>query len=237
MFRKHSLYMFQGALKRHIMHTRHQVMLYSSGPGFKSGKFIEGWNIPALFVAAGTTLGAIYLLNTKSPSSKNVKDVSDFRGTEMIAPAEQASLETPQLVKNATQEVDENAEVLEGIRSSADVSDEGDEGDESLQEVVDEEVNKQESAYDPDTGQINWDCPCLGGMAHGPCGEEFKAAFSCFVYSEVEPKGIDCVEKFKEMQDCFGKHPEHYKDQLKEEEEAESSMEGIYDNQANQKND
>ena len=25
--------------------------------------------------------------------------------------------------------------------------------------------------------EINWDCPCLGGMAHGPCGEEFKAAF------------------------------------------------------------
>lgn len=34
-------------------------------------------------------------------------------------------------------------------------------------------------------------------MAHGPCGEEFKAAFSCFVYSNDEPKGIDCIEKFK----------------------------------------
>lgn len=47
------------------------------------------------------------------------------------------------------------------------------------------------------TGEINWDCPCLGGMAHGPCGEEFKAAFSCFVYSTEEPKGMDCIEKFK----------------------------------------
>jgi intermembrane space import and assembly protein 40 len=35
----------------------------------------------------------------------------------------------------------------------------------------------QQSAYDPETGEINWDCPCLGGMANGPCGEEFKAAF------------------------------------------------------------
>lgn len=34
-------------------------------------------------------------------------------------------------------------------------------------------------------------------MAHGPCGEAFKAAFSCFVYSNEEPKGIDCIEKFK----------------------------------------
>ena len=31
-------------------------------------------------------------------------------------------------------------------------------------------------------GEINWDCPCLGGMPNGPCGEEFKDAFSCFHY-------------------------------------------------------
>lgn len=47
-------------------------------------------------------------------------------------------------------------------------------------------------------------------MADGPCGEQFKAAFSCFVYSEAEPKGMDCVEKFKGMQDCFREHPEIY---------------------------
>lgn len=60
------------------------------------------------------------------------------------------------------------------------------------------------------TGEINWDCPCLGGMAHGPCGMQFREAFSCFVYSEQEPKGIDCVEKFKAMQDCFREHPDVY---------------------------
>ena len=47
-------------------------------------------------------------------------------------------------------------------------------------------------------------------MADGPCGEDFKAAFSCFVYSEAEPKGVDCVEKFKAMQDCFRLHPDVY---------------------------
>ncbi|KAH9944683.1 hypothetical protein B0H21DRAFT_779427 [Amylocystis lapponica] len=67
-------------------------------------------------------------------------------------------------------------------------------------------------AYDPVTGEINWDCPCLGGMAHGPCGLQFREAFSCFVYSEKEPKGIDCVEKFKAMQDCFREHPDVYGD-------------------------
>lgn len=60
-----------------------------------------------------------------------------------------------------------------------------------------EEEAEQQSAFNPETGEINWDCPCLGGMAHGPCGEEFKEAFSCFVYSKEEPKGMECIEKFK----------------------------------------
>lgn len=47
-------------------------------------------------------------------------------------------------------------------------------------------------------------------MAHGPCGEEFKAAFSCFVHSEEEVKGVDCVDKFRGMQECFRKHPDVY---------------------------
>lgn len=50
------------------------------------------------------------------------------------------------------------------------------------------------------SGEINWNCPCLGGMATGPCGVEFREAFSCFHYSEAEPKGSDCYETFKTMQ-------------------------------------
>lgn len=72
------------------------------------------------------------------------------------------------------------------------------------------ETSGGSAAYNPETGEINWDCPCLGGMAHGPCGENFREAFSCFIFSEEEPKGIDCVEKFKAMQDCFREHPEVY---------------------------
>jgi intermembrane space import and assembly protein 40 len=55
----------------------------------------------------------------------------------------------------------------------------------------------QQGAFNEETGEINWDCPCLGGMADGPCGENFKEAFSCFVFSKEEPKGVDCIEKFK----------------------------------------
>ena len=82
-----------------------------------------------------------------------------------------------------------------------------------------EEEASQEGAFNEETGEINWDCPCLGGMAHGPCGEQFKAAFSCFVYSKEEPKGVDCIEHFKTMQNCFREHPEMYGSELEPDEE------------------
>ncbi|XP_073816627.1 mitochondrial intermembrane space import and assembly protein 40-B [Musca autumnalis] len=59
-------------------------------------------------------------------------------------------------------------------------------------------------------GEINWSCPCLGGMATGPCGVQFREAFSCFHYSEADPKGSDCYEAFRTMQDCFTEYPTVY---------------------------
>lgn len=73
-------------------------------------------------------------------------------------------------------------------------------------------------------GDINWNCPCLGGMAVGPCGVEFREAFSCFHYSEAEPKGSDCFEKFVDMQECMKNYPELYDDK-------EDPMSGIEDNE------
>lgn len=78
----------------------------------------------------------------------------------------------------------------------------------------------QQGAFNEETGEINWDCPCLGGMADGPCGEQFKAAFSCFVYSKEEPKGVDCIEHFKNMQNCFREHPDVYGAELEDDEQA-----------------
>ncbi|CZR64795.1 related to rabbit histidine-rich calcium-binding protein [Phialocephala subalpina] len=91
---------------------------------------------------------------------------------------------------------------------------EGEDGMGGLEEEAD-----QQGAFNPETGEINWDCPCLGGMAHGPCGPEFREAFSCFVYSKEEPKGVECIEKFKGMQDCFRQHPEMYGSELEDDEE------------------
>ena len=86
-----------------------------------------------------------------------------------------------------------------------------------------EEADSEE-AFNEETGEINWDCPCLGGMAHGPCGEEFKSAFSCFVYSKDEPKGKDCLDKFKGMQECFKQHPEIYGDLTKDDDSPEGKI-------------
>lgn len=68
-------------------------------------------------------------------------------------------------------------------------------------------------------GDINWNCPCLGGMATGPCGVEFREAFSCFHYSEAEPKGSDCYDAFQTMQDCFSKYPTVYNQNLDDDKE------------------
>lgn len=78
-------------------------------------------------------------------------------------------------------------------------------------------------------GEINWDCPCLQGMAYGPCGEQFKAAFSCFHYSEADPKGSDCIPQFRDMQECFVKYPEIYgkDDELDEEDSINKGTENV----------
>jgi intermembrane space import and assembly protein 40 len=89
-----------------------------------------------------------------------------------------------------------------------------------------EEEAEQQGAFNEETGEINWDCPCLGGMAHGVCGEQFRAAFSCFVYSKEEPKGVECIENFKAMQNCFREHPEIYGSELEEDELAIEAGEG-----------
>lgn len=128
-----------------------------------------------------------------------------------------AALESQEPKTSGSQLESKNFEDLKQPAETAEVSPESNPELENAKETQREVEN--EGAYNPETGEINWDCPCLGGMAHGPCGEEFKEAFSCFIYSEADPKGIDCIEKFQHMQDCFRKYPEHYAEQLQEDNE------------------
>jgi len=92
---------------------------------------------------------------------------------------------------------------------------------ETLSPSENENEESQSGAFNPETGEINWDCPCLGGMAKGSCGEQFKAAFSCFIYSTAEPKGVDCLEQFQKMKDCFRQHPDEYGDELDDDDDIE----------------
>ncbi|XP_078034285.1 mitochondrial intermembrane space import and assembly protein 40 [Augochlora pura] len=85
-------------------------------------------------------------------------------------------------------------------------------------------------------GEINWNCPCLGGMATGPCGLEFREAFSCFHYSKADPKGSDCYEAFKTMQVCMQQYPALYgnkdtsMDDFDEDAEEEQDIDDAQDN-------
>uniref|UniRef100_A0A2I3SBQ0 CHCH domain-containing protein n=1 Tax=Pan troglodytes TaxID=9598 RepID=A0A2I3SBQ0_PANTR len=57
------------------------------------------------------------------------------------------------------------------------------------------------------------------GLILGPCGEQFKSAFSCFHYSTEEIKGSDCVDRFRAMQECLQKYPDLYPQEDEDEEE------------------
>ncbi|KAL1964420.1 hypothetical protein VTN77DRAFT_6978 [Rasamsonia byssochlamydoides] len=156
-------------------------------------------------VRLGLAVGVVYYYNTSSvfaeePSfSLRPQPLED----ENAPTIESLSAQRKQRLQSASVAVTEpQAQPSEGYTSPEDLEQEAD----------------QQGAFNPETGEINWDCPCLGGMAHGPCGEEFKAAFSCFVYSTEEPKGMDCIDKFKAMQDCFRQHPDVYGSELEEDE-------------------
>ncbi len=82
--------------------------------------------------------------------------------------------------------------------------------DVSNQSSSSENLNTTTSAINEETGEINWDCPCLKSALAPPCGEFFKEAFSCFVSSKADPKGSDCLDKFAAMQECFRVHPDIY---------------------------
>ncbi|XP_073970405.1 mitochondrial intermembrane space import and assembly protein 40-B isoform X1 [Rhodnius prolixus] len=81
-----------------------------------------------------------------------------------------------------------------------------------------------------DDGSINWNCPCLGSMVAGPCGVQFRTAFSCFHHSEAEPKGSDCIDAFNKMHECMQKYPTIYGPDEKDEEEDVFGVEQVENN-------
>lgn len=198
----------------------------AGGKGPVSGGSPLHWSL-----GAAAALSAIYFVYPfeKKPK-REVKAELEAQVEEQVSeePAQESESVPETAVEESEEEPAQTSEEVAGSEPTGEdtVSSESIKSAEELQkeeeaqlEPTNQEAEK-EGAYNPDTGEINWDCPCLGGMAHGPCGEEFKLAFSCFVFSEAEPKGIDCVEKFQGMQECFRKYPEYYAEQIKDEDEA-----------------
>lgn len=65
-------------------------------------------------------------------------------------------------------------------------------------------------------------------MASGPCGSQFKEAFSCFHYSKEEVKGSECIDNFRNMQECMQRYPELYpQEEDKESSQAEASSSSV----------
>lgn len=62
--------------------------------------------------------------------------------------------------------------------------------DHELPSTVELPASEQAPGLILESGEINWNCPCLGGMATGPCGVEFRDAFSCFHYRYVSERAV-----------------------------------------------
>ncbi|KAJ6785061.1 hypothetical protein PWT90_05244 [Aphanocladium album] len=158
-----------------------------------------------------STAPSSFAESSESPELPTVESIIEERKSQATAKAEKAAADKPKKQDNDDTKDDKAAEATAVVGSPAGLEEEAD----------------QQGAFNPETGEINWDCPCLGGMAHGPCGEEFKTAFSCFVYSNEEPKGMECIDKFQGMQECFRQYPEIYGAELAEADDAEDDAVGL----------
>eukprot|EP00033_Pygsuia_biforma_P001250 GCRY01001416.1.p1 GENE.GCRY01001416.1~~GCRY01001416.1.p1 ORF type:complete len:153 (-),score=20.22 GCRY01001416.1:199-657(-) len=72
--------------------------------------------------------------------------------------------------------------------------------------------NTSEAIKGQTSADIWWECPCLEHIMKSPCSAEFKEAFSCYVDSREEPKGMDCIKSFQKLHECLTKHPEIFDD-------------------------
>ncbi|KAK7420432.1 Oxidoreductase [Neonectria magnoliae] len=183
----------------------------TAAPGAKS----RSWKGSA--VRWGLAFGAVYYYNTSpvfadEAISRTVPAPATFPDDDVPTVDSVFEEKRKQIQSKADKPLDKKP-APEGTKTDAQTT-----AVQGSPEALEEDAGQQ-GAFNPETGEINWDCPCLGGMADGPCGEDFKTAFSCFVYSEEDPKGMDCIDKFQGMQECFKKYPEIYGAELADDED------------------
>ncbi|KAI9825513.1 MAG: hypothetical protein M1819_000505 [Sarea resinae] len=228
MFRPASRTLLQRSLAPHIVRRSAQPARRFLSTAPPAQKARSSWKGTAL--RWGLAAGAVYYYNTSSVFADEPYAVHKAPEIEEET-VELPDLETISAQRRQKQIQDSKAAQATGsesvkVGSIGGDEDEGTEGGPRTPEEYEEEAGQQ-GAFNEETGEINWDCPCLGGMAHGPCGDEFKEAFSCFVFSKEEPKGMDCIDKFKGMQDCFRLHPDVYGSELEDDEEYEDDADQV----------
>ncbi|PXF41260.1 Mitochondrial intermembrane space import and assembly protein 40 [Gracilariopsis chorda] len=118
------------------------------------------------------------------PSANSDSPASTEPGSAAPASTEPAALPDQDVTKSDKD--DETAQQLD--------SDSAEERQLSKEELIEEALN----------------CPCIASMKEGSCGDSFIDAYKCFLQSETEPKGMDCMEQFQTMQSCLAEHPEEY---------------------------
>lgn len=73
-------------------------------------------------------------------------------------------------------------------------------------------------------GELNFGCPCVGGLHAGPCGYEMREFISCNFYNskdQEDPRGQNCEDKMFTMMQCIDKHEEYYKHKMSSDPEEE----------------
>ncbi|CAD6900747.1 unnamed protein product [Tilletia controversa] len=218
-----------GALARRIAAApaRAHARFMSSGGHSSSASSSSSSSSSRMAAVAVGLVGGSALYFALSSGSRTIElqgsrpSYSDRLSSRSRASSKKAESEEQEQKKSPAGEPSDETEAAQGTGAFAASLSSTEAAPEAAEIVVEgSDASSGQSAFNPDTGEINWDCPCLGGMAHGSCGEQFKAAFSCFVYSEKEPKGIECVDRFKLMQDCFREHPEEYADEIADDDRA-----------------
>ncbi|XP_047309650.1 mitochondrial intermembrane space import and assembly protein 40 homolog, partial [Impatiens glandulifera] len=70
------------------------------------------------------------------------------------------------------------------------------------------------------------ECPCIAHLRNGPCGNQFSAAFLCFLKSTAEEKGSDCVHPFVALQSCIKANPGAFSKEVLDDKEEEKTKTG-----------
>ncbi|XP_048771108.1 mitochondrial intermembrane space import and assembly protein 40-like [Ostrea edulis] len=88
---------------------------------------------------------------------------------------------------------------------------------EAIIALDEEEIHDGPIGFVQPNGELNFGCPCVGGLHAGPCGYEMREFLSCNFYNSKDnndPRGQNCDDKLETMMTCIQKHADYYKEKM-----------------------